>query len=123
MAAWLTGIVGVAVLVPVALTNSVPFTVVSTPLPAWFSIDAPQLPTGTVVLVLPFAGQRAMGWQAQTGLHFDLAGGFAVVPDPDGTSAFVAPRRAVAYLGRLSSDPESLQDTPLPSTAHSHRGP
>jgi hypothetical protein len=23
----------------------------------------------------------------------------------------------VAYLGRLSSDPESLQDTPLPSTA------
>ncbi len=118
VAAWLTGIVGVAVLVPVALTNSVPFTVVSTPLPAWFSIDAPRLPTGTVVLVLPFAGQRAMGWQAQTGLHFDLAGGFAVVPDPDGRSAFVAPPGgAVAYLGRLSSDPESLQDTPLPSTA------
>ncbi len=110
--------VGVGVLVPVALTNSVPFTVVSTPVPAWFTVDAPRLPEGTVVLVLPFAGQRAMGWQAQTGFHFDLAGGFAVVPDPDGTSAFVSPPGgAVAVLSRLSSDPESLQDTPLPSTA------
>jgi hypothetical protein len=58
-----------------------------------------------------------MGWQAQTGLHFNLAGGFAVVPDPDGRSAFVSgPTGAVAVLDRLSSDPESLQDTPLPST-------
>ena len=93
------------------------FTVVSSPIPAWFTDDAPLLPAGTVVLVIPFEGQRAMGWQAQTGLHFDLAGGFAVVPDADGTSAFVAgPSGAVAVLDRLSSDPESLQDTPLPST-------
>jgi hypothetical protein len=110
--------VGVAVLIPVALTNSVPFTVESTPMPSWFTLDAPRLPEGTVVLVVPFEGQRAMGWQAQTLLHFDLAGGFAVVPEPDGTSAFVTPPTgAVAWLGRLSSDPESLQDTPLPSTA------
>ena len=109
--------VGVAVLVPVALTNSVPFTVVSSPMPAWFTDDAPLLPTGTVVLVVPFEGQRAMGWQAQTGLHFALAGGFAVVPDPNGRSAFVSPPTgAIAVLDRLSSDPESLVTTPLPSS-------
>jgi hypothetical protein len=117
VAALVVTAVGVAILVPVALTNSVPFTVMSTPMPAWFTLDAPRLPAGTVVLVVPFEGQRAMGWQAQTLLHFDLAGGFAVVPDPDGTSAFVSPPTgAVAWLGRISSDPESLQDTPLPST-------
>ena len=112
-----TTMVGVAVLVPVALTNSVPFTVVSTPMPAWFTTDAPRLPTGTIVLVVPFEGQRAMGWQAQTGLHFDLAGGFAVVPGPDGRSAFVStPTGAIATLDRLSSDPESIVTTPLPSS-------
>jgi hypothetical protein len=58
-----------------------------------------------------------MGWQAQTGLHFDLAGGFAVVPGPDGRSAFVStPTGAIAALNRLSSDPESIVTTPLPSS-------
>ena len=58
-----------------------------------------------------------MGWQAQTGLHFDLAGGFAVVPAPDGRSAFVAPpSEVVATLDSLSASPESLVSTPLPST-------
>jgi hypothetical protein len=112
-------VLGVAVLIPVALTNSLPFTVEPSPMPAWFTVDAPRLPTGTIVLVVPFEGQRAMGWQAQTGLHFDLAGGFAVVPGPDGRSAFVStPTGAIATLDRLSSDPESIVTTPLPS---SHR--
>jgi hypothetical protein len=110
-------VIGVAVLIPVALTNSVPFTVVPPAIPAWFTADAPRLPAGTIVLVLPFAGQRAMGWQADTGLHFALAGGFAVVPNASGQSAFVdPPGGTLASLARLSSDPESLQDTPLPST-------
>jgi hypothetical protein len=109
---------GVALLLPVALTSAVPFTVESSPMPAWFTRDAPRLPAGTIVLVVPFADQRAMGWQAQTGLHFDLAGGFAVVPDASGRSAFVSPPGgAIAVLNRLSPDPQTLVTTPLPATA------
>ncbi len=111
-------VVGTVVLAPVALASSVPFAVVPSPVPAWFTVDTPQLPAGTVVLVVPFAGQRAMGWQAQTGLHFALAGGFAVVPDPDGRSAFVSPPSgAVAMLDRLSADPLSIGTTALPASA------
>ena len=111
--------VGAATLVPVALTSAVPFTVVSSPPPAWFTSDAPRLPAGTVVLVVPFAGQRAMGWQAQTGLHFALAGGFGIVPSTDGRSINVSPPTsgALAALDRLSADPLSLVTTPLPSSA------
>ncbi|MHB1712041.1 MAG: serine/threonine-protein kinase [Acidimicrobiales bacterium] len=111
------GLAGVALLVPVALTNSVPFVVASTPLPAWFAAEAPRLAPGTVVLVVPFAGQTAMGWQAQAGMGFSLAGGFAVVPGADGRSAFVEPPKgAVAVLDRLSADPRMLTATPLPAS-------
>ncbi len=110
---------GVIVLVPVGLTNSVPFTVVSSPMPAWFSNEATHLPAGTTVLVVPFAGQRAMGWQAQTGLRFDLAGGSAVVPAPDGRSASAsAPTGAVAVLNKLSPR-DILVAKPLPTSAAS----
>lgn len=110
-------LVGVALLVPVALTNTVPFVVASTPLPAWFADEAPHLPPKTVVLVVPFAGQSAMGWQAQAGMGFSLAGGFAVVPDADGHSAFVQlPGGTVGILDRLSGDPETFTTTPLPSS-------
>jgi hypothetical protein len=112
-------VVGVIVLVPVALTNSVPFTVVSSPMPAWFTNEATHLPAGTVVLVVPFGGQRAMGWQAQTGMRFDLAGGFAVVPGPDGRSAFAsAPTGAIAVLNKLSPN-NILVAMPLPTSAAS----
>ena len=111
-------VVGLVVLAPIAAVDPVPFSVHSSALPAWFADDAPRLPAGTVVLVVPFAGQTAMGWQAQTGLRFALAGGFAVVPDPNGRSAFVdIPGGAVATLSRLSSDPESLLTTPLPASS------
>ncbi len=117
ISAVLATLVGVAVLVPVALVESVPFTVHSTPLPAWFVEDAPKLPAGTTVLVVPFAGQQAMGWQAQTRLHFDLAGGFAVVPGPTGRSRFVVPvGGAVGVLDRLSPGPDTLAPGPEPST-------
>jgi hypothetical protein len=109
--------VGLGALAPVAAATPVPFTVHSSSPPAWFTLDAPSLPAGTVVLVVPFTGQRAMGWQAQTGLHFALAGGFAVVPSPDGRSAFVDPPAGVlAVLGRLSPDPLSLVPTTEPSS-------
>ncbi len=110
--------VGLGVLVPVALVEPVPFTVVSTPLPAWFADAAPTLPAGTIVLVVPFEGQRAEGWQAQTGLHFALAGGFAVVPGANGQSVFVTPPDgAVGVLDGLSVDPGSFSAPPLPSSA------
>ncbi len=118
IAATISTVVGIALLVPVASTTSVPFTVNSSPLPAWFTEDAPRLAAGTIVLVVPFEGQRAEGWQAQTGLHFALAGGFAVVPDPNGHSAFTShPTGAVAVLDRLSADPLADTTKPLPATA------
>ena len=110
--------VGLGVLVPVALASPVPYTVTPSAPPAWFTGDATRLAPGTVVLVVPFAGQSAEGWQAQGGLHFDLAGGFAVVPEPDGRSVFVEPPGGVvAVLGRLSVPPSALLTTPLPSSA------
>jgi hypothetical protein len=107
VAAVITTVVGAALLVPVAHAESVPFKVESSAPPAWFTAAAPRLAPGTVVLVEPFQGQQAEGWQAQSGLHFALAGGFAVVPGPDGRSEFVVPPTgAVATLGRLSADPD-----------------
>jgi hypothetical protein len=59
---------------------------------------------------VPFAGQAAMGWQAQAGMGFDLAGGFAVVPGPTGRSVFVAPPApAVGLLDRLSQSAQTFQ--------------
>jgi len=115
----LVTVVGMGLLVPIALTNTVPFVVASSPLPTWFAADAPHLAPGTIVLVVPFAGQSAMGWQAQTSLRFALAGGFAVVPGADGHSAFVhPPGGAVGVLNRLSPDPQTLTTTPPPSSPH-----
>ena len=110
---------GALTLVPVALAAPVPFVVTSTPPPAWFTDSAPRLPLGTVVLVLPFEGQQAMGWQAQTGLHFDLAGGFGVVPGPTGASTFSEPPTTgpVAILNRLSPPPVTPLTWPLPTSA------
>lgn len=112
-------VVGMAAMAPVAAATPVPFTVRSSSPPAWFTVDAPSLPAGTIVLVVPFTGQRAMGWQAQIGLHVALAGGFAVVPSSNGRSAFVDPPSGVlAVLGRLSPDPLSLVPTTEPSSQH-----
>ncbi len=110
-------IIGVATLLPIALTNSVPFTILPGSLPAWFTSDAPNLPAHTIVLVVPFAGQPSMGWQAQTGLNFALANGFVVVPGRGGHSEFVdPPGGAVNILNQLSSDSQTFAAPPLPSS-------
>lgn len=111
-------VVGIIVLLPVAFTNSVPFTVVPSAPPTWFAAESVKLPAGAIVLVVPFEGQQAMGWQAQFGLHFALAGGFAVVPEPDGRSVFVSPPTgAVGVLSRLPNDPGTAPLAVPPSSA------
>ncbi len=117
VAAGLVAVVAGAVLVPVALTVSVPYTVRPGSLPAWFRDQAPRLPPETVVLVTPFGDQEAMGWQAESGFAFRLAGGFAVVPGLSGRSEFVVPPTgAEAVLARLSPGPETIPTGPPPGS-------
>ncbi len=119
MAALLIAVVGAAALAPVALTNSVPLVVRPSPLPRWFSAVGEHLDPATVVLVMPFAGQQAMGWQAQTRMHFRLAGGFSVVPGPTGASEFVVlPTGAVDVFDRLSPGTDAPPSGAFP---HSRR--
>jgi len=114
---WLVGVVAAATLVPIGAAYALPYTVRPSPTPAWFTGDARDLPQGTTVLVVPFANQTAMGWQAQAGLRFRLAGGFAVVPAADGRSQFLqSPTGAVARLDRLSPLPNALPLGPPPSS-------
>lgn len=108
--------VGAAALLPVAATTPVPYVVRTSATPAWFTRVAPRLPPATRVLAVPFAGQTAMGWQAQTDLRFDLVGGFAVVPGPAGRSVFVSPpARPVRLLDRLSQTAQTVQGVGPPA--------
>ncbi len=84
-------LVALGALVPIALTEPRPYVVRPSPVPAWFTTQAAHLPQGTKVLVTPFVDQTAMGWQAQTGMHIALVGGFDVVPGPSGRSEFASP--------------------------------
>jgi hypothetical protein len=70
-------------------TYQVPFTTRTVSLPAWFASDATRLPPGSVVLALPFPFPSAgtsgpMVWQAEDGMRFRLAGGYAKAPSPGG---------------------------------------
>ncbi len=107
---------GAAVLLPVATTTPVPYALRSSSPPAWFTRVAPHVRSATRVLAVPFAGQAAMGWQAQAGLRFDLVGGFAVVPGPTGRSVFVSPPAPpVRLLDRLSQTPQTFQSVGPPA--------
>lgn len=110
-------VVGLVSLAPIAMASAVPFTVASSPLPAWFRNSAGSIPSHAIVLVVPFAGQSSMGWQAQTGMRFALADGFAVVPGAGGRSEFVQPPSgAVGVLDRLSPAPGTFSTGPLPDS-------
>jgi hypothetical protein len=70
-------------------TYSVPFRVTTATVPAWFKQNASHLPPGTAVLTIPFAysvESQPMAWQAETGDHFDLIGGWAFVPGGNGVN-------------------------------------
>ncbi|HEV3213705.1 MAG TPA: hypothetical protein VGZ03_09960 [Acidimicrobiales bacterium] len=88
--AWGSGACAVAValvaLVPVGVTYALPLTVETARVPAWFTTAGAAVPTGTAVLVLPFAwytSDEAMAWQAESGLRIALVGGFGFIPGAD----------------------------------------
>jgi hypothetical protein len=76
--------------VPVALTYSIPFKVARVEVPRWFTTAGAHVPAGRTVLVFPFpwsSADTAMVWQAASGLHVALVGGFGYVPGADGRPA------------------------------------
>ena len=79
--------VGLVALVPVFMTYDVPLTVTATTLPRWMAHEAPELPSRSVLLTVPFAvsGSAApMLWQAVDDMHFRLAGAALKTPDAQG---------------------------------------
>ena len=91
-----------AVLVPIATTYSVPFTVQPAHLPAWFTHDARHLSEGTRLVAIPYSpvalASQATAYQAEDSLRFDLAGGYALVPAADGKSAMLQPLRGTPRI-------------------------
>ena len=79
--------VGLVALVPVFMTYDVPLTVTATTLPRWMAHQAPELPSRSVLLTVPFAvsGSAApMLWQAVDDMHFRLAGAALKTPNAQG---------------------------------------
>jgi len=106
----LVGIVA-AVLVPMATTYTLPFTVQSARLPTWFAHDARRLPRGTRLVAIPYSpvalASETTAYQAEDILRLDLVGGYALVPAADGTSATLRPIRGTPrVLQELSESPE-----------------
>jgi hypothetical protein len=113
--ATLVAAIGVGVLVPVVVTNTIPFAVRSgTNVPAWYTKEAQRLPAGTVVLVVPSFSETPMGEQALVGLHYNLANGESVVPTSNGRSEFVVPFKGAQ--GILDSLAISLDHKRLPNS-------
>jgi hypothetical protein len=78
--------VATATLVPIVVAYSVPLTMDSSPIPAWFHNEAPRLPPNTVVLTIPLPDafySNAMYWQAVDRLHFALMTGWVYTPGAD----------------------------------------
>jgi hypothetical protein len=81
--------VGAAVLVlaPVFATFDVPLRTEEVALPPYMTRDAPELPSGTVVLTVPFpvsGTAQPMLWQAVDDLRFRLAGAALKTPNKEG---------------------------------------
>jgi hypothetical protein len=72
-----TALVAVVALVPVFVTFDLPFTVVPVRNPAFLRAVSSALPSGTVLLTIPFAvsgSAQPMLWQAVDDMQFWLAG-------------------------------------------------
>jgi hypothetical protein len=77
----------VLVLVPVFATFDVPLRTERVTLPPYMTRDAPELPSGTVVLTVPFpvsGTAQPMLWQAVDDLRFRLAGAALKTPNKEG---------------------------------------
>ncbi len=87
VAAAATALVAVLALVPVFVTFDLPLKVVPVGVPPYLREDVPALPSGTVLLTVPFAVSGStppMLWQAMGDLHFRLAGAALKTPDATG---------------------------------------
>ena len=82
-----TALAAVLTLVPVVATFDVPLRVQHVAIPPYLTRDAPRLPAGTVVLMVPFpvsGTAQPMLWQAVDDFHFRLAGAALKTPDKEG---------------------------------------
>jgi dolichyl-phosphate beta-glucosyltransferase len=100
-----TALVAVVALVPVFVTFDLPFTVVPVRNPAFLRAVSSALPSGTVLLTIPFAvsgSAQPMLWQAVDDMQFRLAGAALKTPDalggPVGQGAPGSARRILADL-------------------------
>ncbi|HUY86957.1 MAG TPA: hypothetical protein VMU77_07555, partial [Acidimicrobiales bacterium] len=79
---------GLALLVLLPQMPSIPFPMVDSKTPPFFTSSAVKsIPPGALVDIYPFprdTAAEAMLWQAQSGMRFKMLGGFALVPGPDG---------------------------------------
>jgi hypothetical protein len=106
-------LVAAVAIVPVAAAYDVPFEVQTAHVPTWFTTAGTHVPSGTPVLVLPFAwytSDEAMAWQAESGLRFALVGGFGFIPGADGRRDEFLSRRPDARLLQSLSRGHSLSD-------------
>ena len=84
-----SGLVAVVVLLP--LLPAWPYASTPAAVPSWFTGGARSLPAGSAALIYPLASSTndsSMLWQAMAQMDFRMPGGFAVIPDADGTNTF-----------------------------------
>jgi hypothetical protein len=113
--------VGLAVLIPIASTYSVPLTEHVGHRVVWFTTVATRLPQGTRVLALPYGpvlSSKAMAYQAVDTLRFDLAGGYQIVPGTDRKSILAEPPPADRLLDSLSMGTRIWHLPEPPADAH-----
>ncbi|MGH9093277.1 MAG: hypothetical protein ACRDZR_18135, partial [Acidimicrobiales bacterium] len=90
-------------------TYQVPFTTRQVAVPRWFATAGTTVAPGSVVLALPFpfpstGTSGPMVWQAEDGMRFRLAGGYAKAPGPGGRPLSDHPDRPpYGTLTRLST--------------------
>ncbi len=111
LAAAIPVFVVVVALAPVWSTIDVPLTVQAVQVPTYIDQVAPKLPSGTVLLTVPFAvtgSTRPMLWQAVDDMNFHLAGAALKTPNarggPVGEGAPGSARRILADLSLNVAD-------------------
>ncbi|HUY86548.1 MAG TPA: hypothetical protein VMU77_05495 [Acidimicrobiales bacterium] len=94
------------VIVPLILSYSLPFVTRKVTQPAWFANAGRNLPSNSVLLVMPFPNSglsQAMAWQGIDGMSFSIAGGYGFAPGPNGHALHTgAPASAVRILSDMS---------------------
>jgi hypothetical protein len=98
--------IGAGVLVPIALSMSLPLAMQREVPPRWFTQKVAALPSPATLLVLPYASSAfsdAMIWQADAGFSFRQVGGFQLVPGQHGQVDHSPPGAAGALLADLSA--------------------